>query len=574
MHKRSILIYWLILFIPTLAIGVAAFYLLRHESERMAQAAHTSAYENASVLAETLQTSIVAMEDELSKAMQDIPKDKLQTTLFDWEEHNPLIRNVFIWKPGVGLLYPQPSGPSSSEQARFMTRYNTIFSNKDSWYASSSERSETVASDNGSSGQQDSFLKDSALTQTQSVQKSQSSRKELISLAKSSSKEKTADQKAAGQNNGWIPWFSENNLYVLGWSREDASGNIYGVELELMTILSRLLADFPATVPHGVVYTLLDGQGNNLHQSGDAILEKNKKPEMTISLTPNLPNWQIAVYFVEGGPAAQSTRGFIILTGLLLAIFVAAVILGGSFLIWQAHRNMMDAQQKTSFVSNVSHELKTPLTTIRMYTELLSADRIKEPEKKKKYLQVILAESERLTRLVNNVLDFSRLEQGRKRYRLETLDLAAFLRELLVSQRPRTREAGLEIQEQIPAEPALVPIDRDAIEQVILNILDNAVKYAAQGAEILIALDLDTHYYRLRIMDRGPGVPPGQRSSIFNKFYRVDDSLSAKQSGSGLGLSIARGLMRGMGGDLLYEARDGGGSCFIVLIPCGSQEKS
>jgi signal transduction histidine kinase len=265
--------------------------------------------------------------------------------------------------------------------------------------------------------------------------------------------------------------------------------------------------------------------------------------------------------------AAQSGKGFIVLTGLLLAIFVVAIVLGGSLLLWQAHRNMTDARQKTSFVSNVSHELKTPLTSIRMYAELLAEGRIKNPEKKKHYLEVIVVESQRLTRLVNNVLHFSRLEQERKKYHIDEIDVVKFLLEILEAHKLRFQEAGLELKIDVPDNAIVVRTDRDAIEQVVLNLMDNALKYAAEGKDLLIRLEVCNGFCELQLMDRGPGVPSTHRAKIFEKFQRMDDSLTTRKPGSGLGLSIARRLMRDLGGDLIYRPRKEGGSCFVVLIP-------
>ncbi|MBN1663714.1 MAG: hypothetical protein JW943_08940 [Deltaproteobacteria bacterium] len=572
MNKRSIIIYWLILFVPTVAIGVAAFHLLSHEKERMEQAARSSSYERARLLSEHLRLSVNAAEEQLMHSLRRIPGEELQQTLFIWEEKNPLIRNVFIWQPGGGLKYPQTDVPSESEQGRFLARYHALFSGRLPWHTAMMNGAETYGTESSVSPQK-AIMKvpGKKILEKDNINKTGkgASRNDLASMAKDSRTHPIDSGERnipAGKNEGWIPWFSENSLYILGWVRMEPNGVVFGVELELMALLSRLTVEFPAVVSHGIVYALLDDGGHILHQSGGAILKGDSKPEMTISLLPHLPHWQVAVYFVEGGPAAQSARTFIIFTGLMMAIFIAAVILGGSLLVWQAHRNMVDARQKTSFVSNVSHELKTPLTSIRMYAELLNEDRIKEPGKRKHYLQVIIGESERLTRLVNNVLDFSRLEQGRKKFHIEELDMAAYIRDIINSHRLRIQEAGLIIQEEIPEAPVLVRTDRDAMEQVILNLLDNAVKYAAGGHEISIHLDISQNQHRLMIMDRGPGVPRAHRENIFKKFHRVDDSLTSSRPGSGLGLGIARGLMRGLGGDLLYEEREGGGSCFTVLF--------
>ena len=232
-----------------------------------------------------------------------------------------------------------------------------------------------------------------------------------------------------------------------------------------------------------------------------------------------------------------------------------------------AKRNMLDARQKTSFVSNVSHELKTPLTSIRMFAELLLERRVRDKDKKNKYLGIIVSESRRLTRLVNNVLDFSRLEQGKKKYNMEAVDMVSFLMELVEFHKPRIKDADMEYHINIPDRDIIISTDRDALEQVILNLMDNAIKYADTGGEISLSMEADEKEVEIRIEDRGPGIPDTHRNKIFDKFHRVDDSLTATKQGSGLGLSIAKRMMEDIGGGLFYMPRQGGGSCFTVKIP-------
>jgi signal transduction histidine kinase len=202
-----------------------------------------------------------------------------------------------------------------------------------------------------------------------------------------------------------------------------------------------------------------------------------------------------------------------------------------------------------------------------MYAELLMEGRVTSEEKRKNYLRVIVDESRRLARLVNNLLDFSRLEQGRKKYRIEALNLSDFLEEFIDAQRMPVEKAGLSLSLRLPAESVRIRFDRDVLEQVLLNLVDNAVKYAAGGKKLVIALQRTDTGWQLSVMDAGPGIPARDHQRIFEKFYRGNDSLTADYPGSGLGLSIARQLMRDMGGDLKYETRPGGGSCFIILIP-------
>ncbi len=578
MHKRSIILYWLLLLVPTVLIGAAVFQLLRHEQERINQQAQSSAQERVQAIGDTLQVTIGSVEDELTEALLSIPTDSLTETLSAWEAHNPLVRNAFIWSPQSGLVSPQPGPSATSEERQFISRYSALLSGRIPWKEAETESTGSAPLASSLSKQATSSFErqdeEAPSTFVQNIREFKSEQQKLVKMAQGDISAYSGSAEATNMTSpeqvGWIPWFAENSLYILGWVQKRPDGFVYGVELELMTLLSRLIAVFPspASVPKGLVYALMDGSGRILHQAGETVLESGTRPDLTIPLAPYLPHWQVAVYFSDGSILTRSGKGFIILTGLLLAIFIVAIFLGGSLLMRQAHRNMTDARQKTSFVSNVSHELKTPLTSIRMYAELLAEGRIKKPEMKMHYLQVIVAESQRLTRLVNNVLDFSRLEQGRKKYHIEKLDMAKFLHELLEAHKLRVQEAGLTLKKDIPNHPIMVDIDRDAIEQVVLNLIDNALKYAAVGKELFIRLEVRGGLCELQVMDRGPGVPSAHQTKIFEKFHRVDDSLTTQKPGSGLGLSIARRLMRDLGADLLYRARKEGGSCFAVLIPC------
>jgi signal transduction histidine kinase len=381
---------------------------------------------------------------------------------------------------------------------------------------------------------------------------------------------KSAVDPAASSTNagaGWIPWYSETRLHLLGWVEPAADAVRYGVEVEMMALLARLVGALPSSPSPGEAYALVDGNGEIFHQTGAAVIDATTPKLVTLPIGPALPHWQLSVYAPEGSLVSAGKGGFLLISTLVVGSFVAAVVFGGSLLLWQAYRNMADARRKTTFVSNVSHELKTPLTTIRMYAELLLEGRVKAGEKSKHYLNVIVTESQRLTRLVNNVLDFSRLEQGRKKYTPTSLDLAATLNGVLDTQAVRLDEAGMRLERRIPDDALPLDTDRDALEQVVINLVDNAIKYAAQGRELAVELAAQGEFYRLRILDRGPGVPPSHRRRIFDVFHRVDDSLTARHPGSGLGLSIARQILDDLGGRLTYTPRAGGGSCFEITLP-------
>jgi len=331
-----------------------------------------------------------------------------------------------------------------------------------------------------------------------------------------------------------------------------------------MTLLSRLIVDFPKISENNAALVLMDGNGNFMHQFGTMIVDPEAKPVEVISISSLLPHWRIAVFIYDKGFA--STKGFLYLSTILLAIFIAAIISGGILLTRLTLSNMKDARQKTSFVSSVSHELKTPLTSIRMYAELLLSKRVKDKDKIETYLSTIVNESGRLTRLINNVLDFGKLEQGSKKYQLENVEIDRFLEQIIKTHSIRIKNQDLEIKTLIEEGDYTAKTDRDAMEQVILNLLDNALKYAGQGKFIEFVLKKEDAFIVLKICDDGPGIPKEHQHRIFDKFHRIDNSLTSQQPGSGLGLSIAQQIMKDLGGDLCLEPMSPNGTCFIIRI--------
>jgi signal transduction histidine kinase len=228
------------------------------------------------------------------------------------------------------------------------------------------------------------------------------------------------------------------------------------------------------------------------------------------------------------------------------------------------------ARQKTDFVSNVSHELKTPLTSIRMFAELLAEGRVPDAAKQRSYLNIITAEASRLTRLINNVLDFSRLDRGEKKYQCQPCDLAQVARAAALTFRPHLEAAGFAFDCTLPDGALPVQGDADALSQIIVNLLSNAEKYCNGRKEIHLSVaraEAPSPQAEVRVLDRGTGVPRGSEEKIFEKFYRAHDSLSSGIEGSGLGLTLARHIARAHGGDVVYEPREGGGSCFRLRLP-------
>jgi signal transduction histidine kinase len=277
----------------------------------------------------------------------------------------------------------------------------------------------------------------------------------------------------------------------------------------------------------------------------------------------------MAVYLRDPGKLGHVTRAARLTLGLLVGVLLVAITVGSWLIVADVRRQLALAWLKTDFVSNVSHELKTPLTSIRMFSELLAEGRA-APEKQRHYLGIITAEAARLTRLINNVLDFARLDRGEKRFDPQPCDLAALAAETLSGYRAHLESAGYTLDFTPPSGPVPVLADRDALAQVVVNLLSNAEKYSNGSRTVTVTLATRNgpmNVAELSVLDRGPGVPRGCEEKIFEQFFRANDSLANGIQGSGLGLTLARQIARAHGGDVTYAPREGGGSCFTLTLP-------
>jgi signal transduction histidine kinase len=283
-----------------------------------------------------------------------------------------------------------------------------------------------------------------------------------------------------------------------------------------------------------------------------------------------LPHWELGVYLLDPNQLTHSARTLRLTLSVLIGVLIIAISAGGWLIVADLNRQLELARQKTDFVSNVSHELKTPLTSIRMFSELLAEGRVTDAEKRRSYLNIITAETSRLTRLINNVLDFSRMERGEKKYNFQSCDIASLARETLEAYRPQLEAKGFRVEAEIPDAAITLNGDRDALAQVMVNLLSNAEKYSDARKDVTVQVERISEplpHVDVRILDRGTGVPRGCAEKIFEQFYRAHDSLSSGIQGSGLGLTLARQIARAHGGDVIYQSREGGGSCFTLRLP-------
>jgi len=223
---------------------------------------------------------------------------------------------------------------------------------------------------------------------------------------------------------------------------------------------------------------------------------------------------------------------------------------------------------KDDFVSTVTHELRTPLTSIRAFTEILLED--PEIEQRRRFLGIIAKESERLTRLINQVLDLSRIESGKGEWQATSVDMTAVISDTVTAMSQVFQERHIEVDVSVPARVSAVAADVDRIIQVMLNLLSNAAKFCESGeGRIEIALSEQERNLRIDVRDNGPGIDPEDQEIIFDKFRQVGDTLTDKPHGSGLGLHISRKIVEHFGGRLWVESSRGHGACFSFTLPTG-----
>jgi signal transduction histidine kinase len=292
----------------------------------------------------------------------------------------------------------------------------------------------------------------------------------------------------------------------------------------------------------------------------------NGKPEVSRNLDDAFRGLTLGIKFQ--GTSANAIAGRWVQQSILILGVLSLLMIGGLVLTFRSvNKEVALVRLKSDFVSNVSHELRTPLSLIQLYAETLELGRINTQEKKDEYYRIIRKESERLGRLINNILDFSRIEAGRKEYDLRETDIAELVRSTLDAYRYQIEKQGFQFQLSIDSNIPAVRLDREAIARALVNLVNNALKYSADEKFLLVKLYQTDGVVKLEVVDRGIGIAHRDQSKIFEKFYRTCDPLVHNTKGSGLGLSLVRHITHAHGGEVEVESAPGKGSKFTLSLP-------
>jgi signal transduction histidine kinase len=336
-----------------------------------------------------------------------------------------------------------------------------------------------------------------------------------------------------------------------------------------------LPANFPA-----MTAAVLDGSDRVVYRSAGssttvfaterrfpmAFVDPDVLPAMRASgFEPHVEDWRLRVGYGEVAVPelvrARTNPQLVLMAALAAAMAVAVLLVALS-----AAREVRLADLKSDFVSSVSHDLKTPLALIQLFAETLEVGRVRTPERAQEYYRIINSEAQKLTRLINNILEFSRIEAGLRHYRMAPVNLSELAGKVLGSLEHQFKQNRFEVTSALAGDLPPISVDAEAVARALENLLSNAMKYSSDSREIRVEVAADHGAELIRVSDKGIGIPRRYQRRIFRKFYRVRDGDLAAQ-GSGLGLAIVEHVMEAHKGAVHLESEPGRGSTFTLWFP-------
>jgi signal transduction histidine kinase len=339
--------------------------------------------------------------------------------------------------------------------------------------------------------------------------------------------------------------------------------------------------DFP-NPDQAIVVRVVADDGSIVHETAPTPSDARFEVERALD-TPSLRGLRLALRYKDLS-IEQDVRRWERGTLALIA-FIDLMLGAGLFLVYSnVRREAHLSRLKSDFVANVSHELKTPLALIRLFAETLELGRVPTEDKARQYYRVINKESQRLTQLINNILDFSRIEAGRKEYRFAPTNVGRIVSEVLEAYRFQIEQQGFELKVEVEPDLPEVEADSEALGQALLNLVNNAIKYSRETRSLTLAVRSSPanpgaegtagDRVSISVTDRGIGVPRAEQRKIFEKFYRGEASLVHETKGSGLGLSLVEHIMEAHGGSVEIESTPGKGSTFTLVLPITRKKKA
>lgn len=533
MKTKALTVLLLIVMIPLILLGWMGIRVLQDEQNLHDHQIQTLITSQLQAVDQSIGQYFKTLETEFPKEAATLPKNPAAVRAF--LRGRPDIRQMLIFDNTYKRVFPPGDSPLTRMERRFLERAGAVLSRLESSAFGALESGITPIPGSGPARSQ------------------------------KAAKVQPGDEQQ--DLHGWHVWYSGAEMNHLFWWR-DATRHLIGFELDPVHLQANIIGLLPATGgPNDRLgearIRLVDSAGTVVYQWGR--FEPVDGPVHQLSLSPPLGSWKLE-YFGSGLGQGADLQWFNV-AGALTA--VGAALFGLAFYLYREHtREMKLAEQRVNFVNQVSHELKTPLTNIRLYAELLGEnpreDDTEETGKFRRYLEVITAESHRLSRLIANVLNFARSKKDRMILRRETGEVDAIIKAALNMFAPSLKAKGVRIHFQAEAGDR-VEIDPDALEQILNNLFSNTEKYGTSGGRLDIQSNRKGDRTFIFVRDYGPGVSRRDADRIFQPFYRTHSGIADGVTGTGIGLSIARDLARLHGGDLTLVPTDQG-ACFKIEL--------
>ena len=529
MKLKLLIVYIILIALPLVVLGWLGVRAIGHEREMVDR--------NVEIL---LTEQLRVYDTRVQRLMQDWA---LEWESGDWDANDidairdriardGRVTQFFILDNDAVLVYPSEIDEQSNREREFLLRTESV------WMSGAIHPNQLIDSDGfPAEGRASSFAKKS-------------------------------DGRLERTMGRWYEWYWGDGLQLMYWWPSE-SGGVYGVEVDRVRLLADIIGALPDTPDtrrgESLGVELLNESGHLLYQWGQTTAEESTLASAQIPLTAPLGSWSMAASMAVF-PDSMAGNGLLLGTGLA----GLALVLGGLAVYFyrESTRELREASQRVSFVNHVSHELKTPLTNIRMYAELMQHDMDSEASGQSGRLAVILSESQRLSRLITNVLTFNRNRGNAIALHPKPTDLDDHVRQVVSHFADSFAERGIDVQFEggIKGE---VLIDGDVVEQIVGNLLSNVEKYAPKSCEVCVTTHRDGMNVFIGVQDSGPGIDASEQEAIFEPFYRVRNDLTEGVSGTGIGLSISRDLARLHGGDLELVPCDTGAHFRVRLAVQG-----
>ena len=597
-------------------LGFVAWQSIRSQEQLVRQELRTQYEREAATLSVELGAFVDRVLDELMTTLRDAPSEDTVTALAGLERTEPFIARTFVLDTDGGVRLP--AGDAAAD-APFADHIRTTRRNHPEWptaltlraVAPSAQkrvvaeaRPEPVAAEALPQARRRSEADQAVreISTRQYIARNLAEPPELglseesvapsqPKIARSQSRalldsEATVDafssppaqtvERPMIRSSGWTIWPEPDEPGIVGWVETQQDPAIASVVIDMDFLKENLRVLIPRSDETALQVRIVDPHGRSI--LGKEPPDPGTVADFRYALGSILTNWSVDLQLAPGWD--RTTESIRALGQWVLLAMIAAILGGGTLLLWQAERARRDALQKSNFVSTVSHELRTPLTSIQLYAGMLAEERVSDPAKRAAYGKRILGETERLTRLVTNILGHQKranssthpTESNPASAPAPPLLLTDYLNAQAEHFRPLLEQAGLQLIDEIADAPhAAVSISPDALGQCLTNLIDNAIKYAGPGKTVTLKSSI--HPTRqsavINVADNGPGVPLRLRKRIFEPFYQCDRKLTDTTTGLGIGLSLCQSLLREAGGSIICQPpeADTSGAVFRIELP-------